>query len=141
LRLTGTIRVATPVRKPVITECDTKCVRRPSRKQTGADLKETDKDDEQKEGRRPLVLADLIEAAPRCECGALVVVTTISEDAVRSRRPAVRSRSRTNHEWGSPPATTAAAMPSGTLPIAPMIPATVSFLSVAPRRGTRVESS
>src|ERR1700712_15293 len=129
-----------PVRKPVITECETNRVYRPSRASPAPSM------------RSPAISVSSVIAPARCagatedradpaaRAAALVVVTTIRR-VLEVRPPATRPAALAYSPLtGLTPASRPEAMPSGTLPMAPGTPANISPNKVE-RSGSRLRQA
>ena len=135
-----TMLTATPVRKPIITECGTNRVKRPSRRMPAATISTPARSGQQEQClRTPFRGHDPRQRRPGGQRGGAGRGDD-HQPAARGQPAADRPRdARVEPVHRVHPGQHAAAIPSGTLPIAPGMPATASRPSV--RRSGRTERS
>ena len=127
---------ATPVRKPIITECDTNRTYRPRRRIEATTIRAPANSVSSRRAALRSWAGTPASTEPAAKAAALVVVTTIRR-VLEKRPPAIGPTRLAYNPWiGLTPASTLAAMPSGTLPMAPGTPATASERRV--RASTRL---
>lgn len=130
---------ATPLRNPVRTDTETKRVKRPQRSAPAPIIITPASADSTNSASGRSALEKSPNAEPAANAAAVVVVTTISRVLTATPPPIGPAMLAYSPYTGLTPTSTAEAIPSGTLAIAPGTPATRSCRSV--RRSGRSEAS